>query len=327
MSAELARLLLDAVGARSGERLAFVADRDREDEARPTVREAERRRLTVDAVVTDEDYRREEDLPARVAAAVDAADVALLFVAYPRIQFGGHSDLRKRATARGARVGFVTRDWASADAAALATVAERTRRLADVLGEARQALVTAPRGTHLELDLTGRPGTALTNELSAPGAWGALPDFFEAAVAPVEGSARGTIVVDGTSLVTGIAREPIRIEVRDGVVVGLDGGRAAELRSYLEAAGENATNLAELGIGTNALAPPELTGTFTDKKIGGTVHFGLGDNRGLGGRTHAAVHTDVQVLDARVELDGRLVVDGPRLLLDPSAAATRPGPA
>lgn len=315
MSAALARLLLDAVGARAGEQLAVVADRDRAEEARATAREAQTRGLAVEIVVTDEDYRREEEMPASVASAVDGADVALLFVAYPRIQFGGHSGLRKRATARGARVGFVTRDSVSADSSALAAVAERTRRLAAALADAEHALVTAPGGTHVELDLSGRPGTALTNDLSAPGAWGALPDFFEAAVAPVEGSAAGTIVVDGTALVTGVAREPIRIEVCDGVATAFTGGRAAELASYLEAAGENATTLAELGIGTNALAPPALTGTFVDKKIGGTVHFGLGDNRGLGGRTRAAIHTDVQVMDARVELDGRLVVDGRRLLL------------
>ena len=315
MSAELAELLLDAVGARAGERLAVVADRDRAAEAEATARRAESRGLAVELVVTDEDYRREEDIPVAAAAAVDAADAALLFVAYSRIQFGGHSELRKRATARGARVGFVTRDVCSADAAALAQVAERTRRLAAALTEAERALVTATRGTRVELDLSGRAGTALTNELSAPGAWGALPDFFEAAVAPVEGSARGTIVVDGTSLVTGVARDPIRMDVRDGSVSALEGGKARELVAYLEAAGEQATNLAELGIGTNLLALPDLTGTFVDKKIGGTVHFGLGDNLGLGGRTRAAVHTDVQVMGARVELDGRVVVDGRRLLL------------
>jgi leucyl aminopeptidase (aminopeptidase T) len=315
VSGHFAELLLDALGARPGERLAVVADRDRAADAVATAREAEARGLVVELVVTDEDYRREEEVPAAVAAAVDAADAALLFVAYPRIQFGGHSALRKRATARGARIGFVTRDVASADALALAGVAERTRRLAAALTEAERALVTSPGGTRVELDLRGRRGTALTNELSAPGAWGALPDFFEAAVAPVEGSARGTIVVDGTSLVTGIAHEPIWIDLRGGAVAALRRGNARELRAYLEAAGENATNLAELGIGTNALASRELTGTFVDKKIGGTVHFGLGDNRGLGGRTQAAVHTDVQVMDARVELDGRLVVDGRRLVL------------
>jgi leucyl aminopeptidase (aminopeptidase T) len=305
MNQPFAEYLLDAVGATAGERAAVVADRDREGTARAVERAAHERGLRVETVVTDEDYRREADMPPEAIAAVDAADVAVLLVAMRRIQFGGHSEFRKRATARGARVGFVTHDLETVDAGALSDVATETRRTAERLTQASRAVVTAPGGTRIELDLTGRPGLPLTNELAEPRAWGALPEFFEAAVAPVEGTANGTIVVDGTSLVTGIAREPIELTVRNGVVIELHGGRADELRAYLDDAGEGARNLAELGIGTNRLAPPSLTGTFLDKRIGDTVHFGLGDNHGLGGETRAAIHTDVQVMGARVELDGR----------------------
>src|SRR5690606_10907991 len=122
---------------------------------------------------------------------------------------------------RGARVGCVTHDLEVVDPGALAAVADETRRAAERLTAASRAVVTAPGGTRLELDVEGRDGLALTNELTAPAAWGALPEFFEAAVAPVEGSAEGTIVVDGTSLVTGIAHEPIELTVRDGVIADL----------------------------------------------------------------------------------------------------------
>lgn len=306
MRQAFAEYLLDAVGAKAGERAAVVADADRAEAAREVERCARERGLEVRLVVTDEDYRREAEMPNEAVEAVDAADVALLLVApLPRIQFGGHSEFRKRASARGARVGFVTHDLVDVDPYALAGVAEHTRRTADRLGKARRARVTASGGTELELEVAGRPGVALTNELAGRAAWGALPEFFEAAVAPVEGTANGRIVVDGTSLVTGIASDPIELTVRDGVVVDLRGGRADDLRAYLDDAGENARNVAELGIGTNGLAPPSLTGTFLDKRIAGTVHFGLGDNRGLGGETRAAIHTDVQVMDARVELDGK----------------------
>ncbi|MGH3443123.1 MAG: hypothetical protein ACRDUY_14005 [Nitriliruptorales bacterium] len=292
------------------------AEHDRAPAARRLAEVAIARGLEVELIVTGKDYRGDADMPERAVAAVDACDLALLLVAHRRIQVGGHSEPRKRATARGARVGFVTHDETTIDARGLRMVAERTRRLAALLTEAERALVTSPRGTRLELDLTGREGIALTNELERPGAWGALPDFFEAAVAPLEGSASGTAVVDGTSLITGIARPPITLRVRDGVIADLTGGRAADLRAYLEAAGENGTALAELGIGTNHLAASALTGTFVDKSIAGTVHLGIGDNRGIGGVTRAAIHTDVQLMAATVELDGRLVVDGRRLRLD-----------
>lgn len=300
--------LLDAVGARAGERLAVVADADRAAAAGRTADAARARGLDVDLVTTVEDYRREADMPAAAIAAVDAADVALLHVDFPRIQFGGHSEYRRRATARGARVGFVTYDLADVDAGALRRVAEDTRRLADLLGEASSARVTTARGTQLELELGDRPGTALTNELGRPGGWGALPDFFEAAVAPLEESTQGVVVVDGMSLVTGIADEPIVLSVEHGRVAALRGGAADRLRAYLEAAGENADVVCELGVGTNGVAPSVLTGGFVDKRIAGTVHLGLGDNLGLGGASRAATHTDVLVRDARLELDGRVVV-------------------
>ncbi len=308
--------VLDMMSACAGERLAVVADASRSPMATALARLARERGLDVDLVVTEEDYRREADVPGAVLDAVEAADVALLLVSYDRVQFGGHSDFRKRATARGARVGFVTHDGTQANPAVLAAIARTTREMADLLTAASRAVVTTAAGTALELDLSGRTAKALTNELGAPGAWGALPDFFEAAVAPVEGSSSGSVVVDGTSLPTGIARPPIHAVVRDGLVGQLSGGRADDLQRYLDDAGENGTNLAELGIGLSHLVSASaLTGTFEDKKVAGTAHVGIGDNRGLGGRTTASIHTDVQVLDVTVELDGRLVVDAGRLRL------------
>ena len=247
-------------------------------------------------------------MPAAAVAAVDSVDVALLHVGFPRIQFGGHSEYRRRATARGARVGFVTYDLADIDGEALRRVAEDTRRLAALLGEASSARLTTAAGTRLELELGDRPGTALTNELAFPGGWGALPDFFEAAVAPLEESGEGVVVVDGMSLVTGIADEPIELRVEKGRVVDLRGGAAGTLRTYLDTSGANAEVVCELGVGTNDVASPLLTGGFVDKRIAGTVHLGLGDNLGLGGVSRAATHTDVLMRDARLELDGRAVV-------------------
>ena len=285
-----------------------MSDADRNGAASRTAVAARARGLEVELVTTTEDYRREADMPAEAIAAVDAADVALLHVDFPRIQFGGHSEYRRRATARGARVGFVTYDLGDVDAGALRRVAEGTRRLAELLAEASSARLTTTAGTRLELALGDRPGTALTNELAFPGGWGALPDFFEAAVAPLEESAEGVVVVDGMSLVTGIADAPIVLQVERGRVVELRGGAADTLRGYLDAAGANADVVCELGVGTNDLAPSALTGGFVDKRIAGTVHLGLGDNLGLGGASRACTHTDVLVRDARLELDGRVVV-------------------
>jgi leucyl aminopeptidase (aminopeptidase T) len=137
-----------------------------------------------------------------------------------------------------------------------------------------------------------------------------LPDFFEAAIAPIEGASFGRAVIDGTSLVSGIVRDRFDIAVQNGIVAPIGRGDDVEaLRAYLAAAGENGTNLAELGIGTSTLADADaLTGTFEDKKIAGTAHLGIGDNRGLGGVTAASIHTDVQLMAVTIELDGTPIV-------------------
>lgn len=284
---------------------------------------ARARGLDVELVTTAEDYRREAEMPGAAIAAVDAADVALLHVDFSRIQFGGHSEYRRRATGRGARVGFVTYDLEQVDGDALRRVAEDTRRVAELIGEATSARLTTAAGTTLELELEGRPGTALTNELAFPGAWGALPDFFEAAVAPLEESAEGVVVVDGMTLVTGIVDDPIILRVEKGRVAELSGGAAVRLGAYLEAAGASSDVVCELGVGTNSVAPSVLTGGFVDKRIAGTVHLGLGDNLGLGGASRAATHTDVLVRSARLELDGRVVVADGGLRLPASRRRAR----
>lgn len=104
MGQSLHDYLLDMMGARPGERLAVVADADRGPMTTALAGLARDRGLDVDVDVTVQDYRRKADVLEIVLDAVEAADVALLLVRYDRVQFGGHSDLRKRPTARGARV-------------------------------------------------------------------------------------------------------------------------------------------------------------------------------------------------------------------------------
>jgi leucyl aminopeptidase (aminopeptidase T) len=300
------RFLLDALGVREGELVAVVADHDRA-EALALVRAAtEERGATLHAVVTDSDYRSVAAMPEEALAATTLGDAVLLLVSTDRAQFGGHAAFRRAASARGARLGFVVEDRMPEDVALLARSCDRTREIAERLGEARTAEVRTAAGTRIRMDVTGRPGIPITPELGLPAAWGALPDYMEAAVAPVEGSAEGTIVVDGTCTHTGIQARPMRIEVADGYVTHLTGGSAVDLQRYLDETGDHAArNLAELGIGTNEAARSiQRVGTFLDKRMAGTAHFGIGDNISLAGTTTAPLHTDVQVLEVDIDLDG-----------------------
>ena len=66
----------------------------------------------------------------------------------------------------------------------------------------------------------------------------------------------------------------------------------------------NARNIAEFAIGTNPNA--RLIGNLAeDKKLMGTVHFAIGDNKSLGGGVEASIHLDGLMLKPTVTADNQ----------------------
>jgi len=254
--------------------------------------------------------------PRVVAAAMKAADVVIQPVTYAMT----HTDATRDALRAGARVlvlrgvteDIMTRGAMLADYDKIERV---TKEVARLLTEARTARVRTPAGTDLTLSLDGRAAVALTGRVGGPGTFAAMPDG-EAALSPVEGTAQGTIVVEHTMDSLGLLDQPIRMTVRDGRVTEIAGGKlAAKLRLLIAAAGESATNIAEFAIGTNDQA--RLIGSMTeDKKSWGSVHIAIGDNHVIGGTVTSELHLDGLLLRPTVELDGRIIVQDGRLLIE-----------
>ena len=90
----------------------------------------------------------------------------------------------------------------------------------------KELRITTPAGTDFWTSIEGRHadvgyGTSIhKGEASSP------PDA-ECAVGPVEDTARGVLVIDGSIPLPGlgIIKEPIRIEVEDGYLRKIEGGR------------------------------------------------------------------------------------------------------
>jgi leucyl aminopeptidase (aminopeptidase T) len=120
-------------------------------------------------------------------------------------------------------------------------------------------------------------------------------------------TAEGTIAVDGTMMPHGRLAEGhvITITVEDGQVVDIDDD---QLRQEVEAAaseaGDAAYNLAELGIGTNVAVADLVGSVLLDEKAGGTVHFAIGDDHGIGGDVTAPIHLDGILTEPTVFADG-----------------------
>jgi len=266
-----------------------------------------------DAVLTVMDERATDgtEPPRAIAAALSACDV---FIA-PTSRSLSHTTARKRASdagARGATMPGVTADMlARVMAVDFELMAARSQALAAALGEARTARVRCPRGSDLTLDLTGRRGISDDGRLTARGAFGNLP-CGEGFIAPMNGDGR---FVAASLAPLGLTGVPATLTVANGRIVGAEGGLGPEYLRRLEAHGELGTNLAELGVGTNDRA--QLTGNvLEDEKILGTVHVAFGASAGIGGNVSVPIHLDAVILDATLEIDGRLVLDAGRYVLD-----------
>jgi leucyl aminopeptidase (aminopeptidase T) len=250
--------------------------------------------------------------PRTIAAALAECDV---FIA-PTTRSISHTVARKRASeagARGATMPGVTEDMlARVMAVDFELMAARSNAVASLLSEADEARVCCARGTDFTVDLTGRRGIADDGRLTERGAFGNLPPG-EGFIAPLGGD--GRIVVAGTLAGLGIAQEPVTLTVERGRLVAAEGGAGADFIRLLRDAGEQGTNLAELGVGTNDRAM--LTGNvLEDEKILGTIHVAFGASAGIGGTVSVPVHLDVVVLDPTLDIGGTRVLDQGRFVLD-----------
>lgn len=250
--------------------------------------------------------------PRAVAEAMKIADVIVV----PTSKSLSHTNARREANESGARIATMPDITVEMMERTLASgygeIAGRCIYYANLLSGANQVEIMTPAGTDLSFSLEGRPGHADTGLVHSPGDFSNLP-AGEAFVAPVEGTAKGKLVVDGSMAGIGRINSPIEMEVEDGYVTSITGGVEAEnLEAILDKYGYEARNIAELGIGLNDLA--QLTGSpLEDEKMLGTVHIALGDNSTFGGTVSVPSHLDGILLQPTVTIDGKIVIEDGQL--------------
>jgi len=242
-----------------------------------------------------------------------AADVVLA----PTIQSLSHTAARREASEAGVRVGSlpgVTEEMLirlmTGD---LDEIRRRGWAVVSALNSGSEVRITCRHGSDLRFGLEGRLGIVDAGELSNRGAFGNLP-CGEGFIAPIEGTAEGTLVIDGSIAEVGLLDTPTSLTIREGHLTGTDGAAGTALMELLSAHGPDGTNVAELGIGTNEEAI--LTGNILeDEKILGTAHLAFGASAAIGGTVQVPVHLDCVVLEPTVEIDGEAIVSGGDLLL------------
>ncbi|MBM7623181.1 aminopeptidase [Sporohalobacter salinus] len=245
--------------------------------------------------------------PACIANLMQQVDVVVM----PTSKSLSHTKARKAANKAGARAATlpaITEDimvrTLNADYKA---IGERSEHVAKLLDKGTKAHLTTELGTDITMSLRKRGGNPDTGIYHETGVFGNLP-AGEAFIAPLEGTAEGKVVVDGTMSGLGVLDEPFTLVIEDGYVVDIQGGKEAdELSEILEKYGKKAKNIAELGIGTNDQAT--LSGNvLEDEKVMGTVHLAIGDNSAFGGEVEVESHLDGIIKQPTLKIDGEIIM-------------------
>jgi leucyl aminopeptidase (aminopeptidase T) len=312
------RLVRICANLKAGERVYVISD----DSTRAVADEvtAQARKITreVRHDVIEAEAMHGSEPPAFVAARMADADVIFGLTAMSM----AHTTARRNAGERGARylslpdysLELLASPALRADFEDISVICNQ---IADVIDQSSAIRITTRAGTDLTLSTGSRLSNRCPGLVWRAGELGSPPDA-EVNIAPLEGTAHGTIVVDGSipCREIGLLSAPVMLLVLDGRIAEING--SAPVLQTLEAlfckAGPKSRVLAEFGIGLNPQA--RLCGVMLeDEGCAGTVHFGFGSNVTIGGLNKVGFHLDFIVRDATVFCDNR------RLLLDGELAS------
>ena len=240
-----------------------------------------------------------EEPPKPVSVALENSDVSLLATTKSLT----HTEARRRASERGTRIASMPGVTEEMFSTGLQVDYQKMSREIDdllkILKGSKYVRITAPNGTSISFSIQDRVWYTDKGIYRNPGDFGNLP-AGEVFIAPVEGSANGTLVFEGFD-----DYGDVRLEVRNGFVTEISGSE--KLEEDLERI-ENSRNIAEFGIGMNPNAI--LTGkTLQDEKVKGTIHIALGSNIFFGGTTKSSFHMDGIIKEPTVYIDNTKLME------------------
>jgi len=256
-----------------------------------------------------------EEPPKEIAGLMKKFDVVIC----PTTKSLTHTNARRNASAKGARIvtmpGITKEIMIRCVDADYIRIAAMTIKISHLMDKTNLIRITTKLGTEITLDITNRkaiPGKGLFYQ---KGDAGNLP-AGEAFAAPIEGKSYGIFFVDGSMAGIGmIDKTPIKIEVKDGLAVNINGDyKAKKLIKILKPFGKKGENIAEIGIGTNYKA--KLSGNILeDEKVLGTCHIALGNNKSMGGKVNVPIHIDGVIKKPTIYFDNKIIMKDGKLLV------------
>ncbi|UED68079.1 aminopeptidase [Brevibacillus sp. HD3.3A] len=303
-------LLATCLGVKEKEELVIVTDEDKRPLAEALYEAGKLLGAETVLLVMQEREKSGQEPPQAIAKAMEQADVAVCITKHSLT----HTQARKVAAANETRVATmpgITRDMFTAGAisADYQEVKRLTEEVTDILTRGKQVRIEKA-GYALEFSIETRNGVPSTGMYLEKGQSGNLPSG-EAYIAPIEGSANGQILVDGSIGGIGMIDEPLLLTIKDGRLISAEGPTGSRLLATL--GDGDGRMLAEFGIGTNHKA--RIIGVvLEDEKAFGTIHVAFGSNATFGGTIQAGVHIDLIVNEPDVFIDGQQIQEKGRFL-------------
>ena len=188
-------------------------------------------------------------------------------------------------------------------------------KLKEIITNGHNAIVRTEKGTMLTFSIKDRNAFGgKSGQFQKPGSWANMPTG-EVFIAPMEDTADGVYIVDGSMSGVGKLKQPIKIIIEKGHAVKISGGIEAEkLKMLLDKCGKEAYQLAEFGIGTNSGA--RISGNvLEDEKVIGTCHFALGSNFSFGGDIKVNCHLDGIIKSPTILVDNKKIMERGKFLI------------
>ena len=248
--------------------------------------------------------------PRTVAAAMMAADVIFGVTKFSML----HTAARRNAVANGARfVNMPDYSLAMVESGGLfADFVEQGKlmdRVSDIL-EGDSIRIATAKGTDFTASIKNRKATRQYGRSLTPGTSSSPPDI-ETALAPVEGTSNGTIVIDGSipHPLLGKLKETITLFIVNGRIAEIEGGHEAGiLKGIMHSFNDEMVyHVGEIGIGFNDQSTI-CNIMLEDEGAMGTAHFGFGSNISFGGTIESNNHLDMVYYSPTIVVDNRSVM-------------------
>ncbi len=300
---------------KQGEKVLIISDEKKEDIAEAFETEAKKLTYKIEVVLIPIPEVNGIEPPKEIAEKMKQFDVIVI----PTTRSISHTNARKKASKAGARIASmpgITKEMMerTIDVDPQKIIGLAHKIIAKLKGK-KTVRVTTAKGTDITMGIEGREiHGARGGIMKGVGEWDNLP-AGEVCLAPVEGTAEGTIVIDESMAGIGKLENPIKVIVEKGLVKDIEGEEEAEkLKKILEKANdERVYNIAELGIGTNPKAT--ITGTILeDEKAVGTAHIAFGNNASLGGNVDVQLHLDGVFSKPTIIADNETIIKDGRFL-------------